>query len=218
VGVSAHTAPILLTVGPLIAGFRATLHAIVDQPNYPNVNHVTPWTGLAPKLGGHGSRLAVAGGPGRAISLLLAIALGVWAGRRWRDRPELLAWSCAAVLALRCYTEAVMVPYYAWPALAVGLVVAARGSPRRFAVAIALAIFTTVAAQWHLRWFPWWVLDLAGVTGLLIIAWPPAHLESTERRRGSRPAQIPGMGQVRHGSVAVKTTKKKEQTARTNRK
>ena len=38
----------------------------------------------------------------------------------------MIAWAVALVLALRLYMETVMTSYYVWPALAVGLVVAAR--------------------------------------------------------------------------------------------
>jgi hypothetical protein len=57
----------------------------------------------------------------------------------------------ALALALRTYTESVMTAYYVWPALAVGLVIAARGSRLRFALSMALAVGVTVAAQYQLE-------------------------------------------------------------------
>ncbi len=89
-------AAVLLAV-PLIASFRATLHVLLDQPSPPGVNHVTPWTALAPKLGGG----LVAAGPIRLLGILMAVGLGVWTFRRWRERPEMLAWACVLALALR---------------------------------------------------------------------------------------------------------------------
>ena len=67
----------LLLVTPLIAEFHTTWHVLVDQPNYPRVDHTTPWTFLAPHLGGTGASYAVAGGPGRIVGVLAACAIGV---------------------------------------------------------------------------------------------------------------------------------------------
>jgi hypothetical protein len=163
----------VLIAAPLASNFSATVHSLVDQPSPPGVNHVTPWTALSPNLGGG----LVAAGPIRLLGLLIAIALGFWVYRHWLERPELLAWSCAAALALRSYTESVMTPYYAWAALAVGVAVAARCSARRFGIAIGLAVATTVMAQWMIAWFPWWAIQVAGLTALLAVTYAPASLQ-----------------------------------------
>jgi hypothetical protein len=42
----APAAALILT--PLISQFHATAHALLDQPNYPGIDHPTPWTALAP--------------------------------------------------------------------------------------------------------------------------------------------------------------------------
>jgi hypothetical protein len=110
--------------------------------------------------------------------LALAAGVGAWA-KRWRQRPEMIAWAVALALALRIYFEPVMDAYYAWPALAVGLVVAARGHHRRFVVSIAIAMLTTVVAQWRLGWFPWWVIDVGGTTALLVVASRPQPLATS---------------------------------------
>ncbi len=165
-----------LVLAPLVSNAHVTLHALLDQPfmyPVPVNDHATPWTFLAPKLGGSGTHMTVGGGPMRLVSLLLACAIGWWA-LRWRDRPEMLVWAFALALALRCYTESVMTDYYLWPALAVGLVVAARGSNLRFAIAIVAAVFTTITAQWYYSWLPWWMLDVGGITVLLAAAAGPA--------------------------------------------
>lgn len=158
-------------VAPLASGFHATVHTLVTEPAFPDLpaNHQTPWTFLASKVSGHGTDTTLAGGPIRTASLALAAGLGWWAVR-WREKPELIVWAVALALALRVYTESVMTPYYVWPALAVGLVVAARASGRTFGACVAVAIGTTIVAQWHLAWLPWWVIDVAGVTVLLVAA------------------------------------------------
>jgi hypothetical protein len=169
---------VALVVTPLVSQFQATTHALLDQPNYPHLDHATPWTALAPVLGGKGIYFSVAAGPGRVIALILACCLGWWA-RRWRERPDLIVWAAATALALRCFTESVMVAFYVWPALAVGLVVAARLGRGRLAAAGAVALFTTVAAQWHLGELPWWAIVTAGIAAVLALGVRP----------GSQPAR-----------------------------
>ena len=195
---------ILLSV-PLIANFSATFRELVDQPTFPNLNHATPWTVFATRLGGHGSSLAVAAGPVRLFAIPLAIGIGIWvARRRWLERPELLAFACAVALALRSYTESVLVAYYLVAALAIGVVVAARCSRWRFGIAISLAIATTILAQLRLGWVPWWLIQVGGLTGVLVVAAHPQPLalatETVERGR-VRPTSAP---RSRPASAAAK--------------
>ncbi len=208
----------VVTIGPLAANFHDTVHSLVIQPTFPDrpSDHQTPWTFLAPKEGGSGVETAVGGGPMRVLVLAFAVGVGWWA-RRWRERPEMIAWAVALALALRIYVEAASTPYYIWPALAVGLAVAARGSTRRFGIAIVIAILTTVIAQWQLSWLPWWIIDIAGVTGLLVVASRPEPLVPLVQgvdpgRTRTPPVVQQGLG----GSGAAK--KKKRKTARTDRK
>jgi hypothetical protein len=168
---------LVLVIAPLASDPHATLHALLDQPAFPRSvnNHATPWTFLAPKLGGSGTKTMVGGGPVRLFSLVLACVVGWWS-LRWRDRPEMLMWAFALALALRCYTESAMTDYYLWPALAVGLVVAGRCSNVWFVVAIAAAVFTTITAQWYYSWLPWWLLDVGGITVLLAATSRPTRV------------------------------------------
>ena len=172
----------LLSV-PLIANFSATFRELVEQPTFPNLNHATPWTALASRLGGQGTSLAVAAGPVRLSAIPLAIGLGIWVARRgWLERPELLVFACAVALALRSYTESVLVAYYLAAALAIGVVVAARCSRWRFGIAISLAVATTVFGELRLGWLPWWTLQIVGLTGLLIVAAQPQPVALTTER------------------------------------
>ncbi len=222
----------VITVPPLIAGFHDTVHTLTSQPAYPRrpANHRTPWTVLAPKLGGRGGDTAIGGGPVRIIALALAVAVGWWS-QRWKNKPEMLQWAMALALALRCYTESVMTSYYVWPSLAVALVVAARGSNRRFATAIVIAILTTIVAQWHLGEWPWWALDVAGVTGVLAIAFRPEPVAVIEGRALTAPWRA-RPAPARAGSIASRKgaaqkgaaqkssaqKKQKRKASRTNRK
>lgn len=173
----------VVTLPPLIANVHGTVHVIVTQPTYVFFNHATPWFFLAPTLGGRGPGATVGGGPMRLVALALAVALGWWA-RRWRQKPEMLIWAVAVALALRCYVESVMTAYYIWPTLAVGTVVAARRNAWLFALAVMAATLTTVAAQWQLTKYPWWAIDVLGVTAVLLAAAGPT-LVATGRRRWS---------------------------------
>jgi hypothetical protein len=164
--------PVVVTLPPLVANFHGTVHAVVTQPMRPFFNHQTPWTFLAPKLGGVGPAALVGSGPMRVVALALAVGLGWWS-RRWQDKPEMIAGTVAMALALRCYTESVMTPYYVWPALAVGVVVAARRHQWIFALAVAAAVFTTVAAQWNVGEYTWWSIDIVGLTAVVGVAVGP---------------------------------------------
>jgi hypothetical protein len=157
-----------LVLTPLISQFHATTHALLDQPNFPGVDHATPWTVLAPVLGGRGHSLVVAAGPGRIVALVLACGLGWWA-RRWRERPDLILWAAATALALRCFTESVMVAFYIWPALAIGLLVAAHAGRLRLGIAAATAIGITIVSQWRLGELPWWAIMSAGLVVVLAV-------------------------------------------------
>jgi len=185
---------VAVTVPPLAGAFHDTVHALTTQASYPSRGHPTPWIFLAPKLPKQPGVLpAVGGGPGRAIPVVAAIALGWWA-RRWRAKPEMLVWAVALALALRCYTESVMDSYYMWPTLAVGLVAAARCSVWRFRFAIAAALFTTVAAQWHLGEFAWWAIDTVGITAVLVASARPEPAPALAPAP-TKAERLPGRGQ-----------------------
>lgn len=187
---------------PLATGFSSTIRTLLYQPNYPLVDHQTPWTALAPHLGGSGMGLSVASGPGRMFAIAAAGFIG-YRARRWREDPEQLLWACAVALGLRCYTESVMDPYYTWPALALGVVLVARRSAPRYAAAIAVASATTVVSLEHaIAWLPWWLATVGGMSILLAVASPRRQPPVTVRagvpepalalaRAGARPARGP---------------------------
>ena len=164
------------------ANWEATHHAITNQPNWPAVDHQTPWTALAPSL----DRGAVAAGPGRILSVLSACALALVAGRRLRAlRAGTQAWSAATLrevlawislgLALRCLFESVMVPYYMWPALAVALVVATRSRRHLLRASVAAVLITFLSElKWHSAW-GWWGMVIAGIALTLVFAVFPAR-------------------------------------------
>jgi hypothetical protein len=167
--------PSLVLLAPVLAAApHATLHALLDQPNFPGVDHPTPWTALAPHLGGHGKDLAVAAGPGRLVAVVGAG--GLWPlASRWRGRPARLAALVAVALELRCLTESVMDPYYLWPALAVSVVLGATAGWRWLVVLALGALAVSVVAELPLGWVAWWTLSVLGgaavVAGSVAVLW-----------------------------------------------
>lgn len=181
---------VAVVLTPLLSQFHATTHALLDQPNFPRIDHATPWTTLAPVLSGKGRDLAVAAGPGRVLAVVLACGLG-WCARRWRERPDMIVWAAATAFALRCFTESVMVAFYVWPALAVGLVVVARLGRLRLALAVIAAVGITAISQWRLGELPWWTFMTAGILAVLALG---AH-----RARAPVPADPGALSAVSRG-------------------
>lgn len=158
---------VLLAI-PLATQWHMTTSALLHQSNRTDLDHPTPWIALSTRLGPH----VVSAGPGRLIALGAAVLLGCFA---WRFRPSLLGlvWLGALALALRCFFEAVLVPFYLGPPFAL-LLVACAAAPgrRRLAVATAAMLAATVISFHHLPEWDYWlpVVTLLGVG--LACAWP----------------------------------------------
>lgn len=194
-------APAALLLGAATAAnWKATVKAVTSQPNWPTVDHTTPWTSLAPHL----SSGAVAAGPARAVTIGLACGCALVVGRRWRPirqmdrwRPQALEqvlWWVAVALALRCVFEPVMVAYYLWPVLAVALIPASDSWPRLVAASVVASTLTFVSqAGWRGPWL-WWGTVVAGLALTLLFAAPR---DTPERREsvaapGVAPPPDPG--------------------------
>lgn len=168
----------LLVAVAAAANFPATYSALTRQPNWPTVDHPTPWTSLAPKLPGG----AVAAGPGRLVAIALACACAIIVARRWRSAGRVgqwdsqglleLMWWVALTLALRCAFESVMVAYYLWPALAAALLAALTGWVRLIATGVLATTLTFVSqASWPGPWI-WWAAMVGGLSLTLLVALP----------------------------------------------
>jgi hypothetical protein len=177
---SALPAVALLAI-PLAQEWANTSRALFQQPNYPSIDHPTPWLALAPVLQkahptvlhkfGRGQRLGhliftssnvhtiagevVAAGPGRAITIALSGLIAFWA---FRHRPSVsqVVWLVALALSLRCVFESVMDPYYLWPPLAIILLLSARDW-RRFLTSTIAAAAMTVWSYRHTGPWLWWL-------------------------------------------------------------
>jgi len=195
-------APAVLLLGAAAAAnWNATVNAVTSQPNWPTVDHTTPWTSLAPHL----SSGAVAAGPARMLTILLACGGALVLRRRWhvlRYRGEWspaaleeLLWWVAAALALRCVLEPVMVAYYLWPVLAVALIAASSNWSRLVPAGVVSSTLTFVAqASWRGPWI-WWGSVVAGLGLTLFFALP----------RGGRRASAPPESTVALGVAPPRT-------------
>jgi hypothetical protein len=164
--------PVVIILYPLVTHFSATYTAFTQQPNYPLQNFATPWTALSPIVHFPGSAIyAVASGPGRFVAIALSLGLGLWA-TRWRAGPGLLLWAVALALALRCFTESVMDPYYLWPPIAVAIVASALGSNWQFGTSLGGAVLLSITSQLHMGWLSWWTLNLALLIAFLVVSNP----------------------------------------------
>lgn len=171
--VRAAVLPGALLLAVLIPNPHATLHALLQQPNYPRTDYPTPWVLLAPKLGGY----AVANGPSHIIGFVGACGLGILAARVRRN-PVGIVWLLGAALAIRCLFEAVMDPYYVAPGIAFVLVAVAGERWIRVAfVTIASAGLIELTYFRPGMWVYW--LEMAAVTCVLFfVALPGWRLSS----------------------------------------
>jgi hypothetical protein len=187
---------VALVAIPLVTEWSQTTLALFKQPNYPTIDHPTPWLAFAPVLQkahpmsvkhfarvGSGSQAhftvwtlhtvaaeAVAAGPGRVVAIILALGLGVWVYRR-RPSPMEIVWVAAVALSLRCFFEAVMDPYYLWPPLAIAFVLLAQ-RPRRLPFAVTLAGFITYWSYRHVGPWEWWLPIVAALGAIVWVARP----------------------------------------------
>jgi hypothetical protein len=204
-------------LGPLVANFHQTAKTLLQQPGFPDsAARPTPWTALAPHLGSApGVGLTVAAGPGRVVLIVVACVVAWWA-RRWRDRPEMLVWTFALLLALRPLTESVMLPYYLYPGLAVGLLAASRSESWRFGLAVVVSVFVAVVSERHWAWLPWWITNVSGL--LFVVACgaqlPGLHREA--RMTGARPVGRTPKSRIeaRHYAARGRGAARRKQTKR----
>jgi hypothetical protein len=179
----AATPALALLAAAAAANWTATIHAVTNQPNAPNIDHPTPWiyvSFLAPPMSGG----SVAAGPARALAVLVACACAAVTWRRWQTArragvwcPDDLAgllWWIAVTLALRTVFEPVMVSYYVWPPLAVALVAASRDWIRLIPASVTAIVLTFLAqGSWRNPWV-WWT-PVVVVLALTLAAARPAR-------------------------------------------
>ena len=205
-GVVALPSAILL-IPPLIQQWTPTTYAILKQPNFPSIDHATPWLSLAPVLAPrewrtiyglkvvthdgkqkvvYGASRILAGevvqaGPGRTIALVLAILVGVWVARKKPPFVQVVWWAAFA-LALRCVFESVMDPYYLVPTLVLVVVVASTVGKVRFLVTLVAAAVCTKTSYWHTGEWRYYLIVIGTLLLTLIFSWPGRRdREATDR-------------------------------------
>ncbi|MCU1362476.1 MAG: hypothetical protein JWM55_304 [Acidimicrobiaceae bacterium] len=185
----------ILLLPPLFQEWGPTTYAIFKQPNFPTIDHATPWASLAPVLTRtrwvfawkihysvekhkfiYGPVRTLAGetisaGPGRTIAIILACLVGLWVARRKPPLVELLWWAAFA-LALRCVFESVMDPYYFVPTLVLALVVALAGGKTRFILTLAAAVVCTKTSYWHTGEWRYYLFVTVSLLATLAFSWP----------------------------------------------
>ncbi len=188
----------VFTVGVAALGNPSgTYRSLVQQPTPPNINHPTPWVALAPRVtsltsgapagsgsvpsfgrGGFSSSrvvhrvvMDVSGGPGRTIDVVIALVVAAYVWRRPQP-PVRLMWIAAAVLASRCFFEAVMTPYYLTPPLILTLVLAARRDAWRAVTSAVVTMAVSVYAYLNAGPWTWWLPIVAGLTVTIVLAFP----------------------------------------------
>src|SRR5947208_8774976 len=89
----------LLLAAAAAANWTATVHAVTSQPNYPAIDHPTPWIYLEPLS----PRIAdgqVAAGPGRILAIAAALGCALVVARRWRALRTAGRWDPEALTEL----------------------------------------------------------------------------------------------------------------------
>jgi hypothetical protein len=159
---------LVVLAGPLVAEPRAVWRVLFNQPNYPLLNHATPWTSTATKL----SAESVAAGPWRLVAVVIAMALGAVVCRR-RLSLDLALWVAAASFVVRLCFETVIANYYIWPALALGMLVAGRRGWPRFVGFVVFSMLESLFQQVHMAGvWPWWSLTVVPTVAALLIVFP----------------------------------------------
>ena len=203
---------VVLLIPPLIQEWSPTIYTIFKQPNFPTIDHPTPWLGLAPILTRshwgteftiHYSKTVhkfvwapvrvmagetVAAGPGRTIALVLACLVGVWVARRKPPLVEVIWWAAFA-LALRCLFESVMDPYYLVPTLVLVVVVAFSAGKVRILLTLAAAAVCTKTSYWHVGEWKYYLFVSVSLLAALAFSWP--HQRTREPKNLEANVQVP---------------------------
>jgi len=169
--------PGVLVAVVLAADWKTAFAQLLHQPNFPHApgNHATPWLALAPRL----TAVSVAAGPGRVIAMAVAGGL-VLVGIRYRARLDVLVIGAMVAFIARVAFEAVVVPYYATPALVCILLLAARAGGRRLATASVLVLGASIVSVFHYGpWAYWSLLVGALLLGALSATLPTQPLRLT---------------------------------------
>ena len=197
---------VLLLLPPLIQEWGPTTRLLLNQPNYLQFNHPTPWASLAPVYekphlqvvrglkqvrlpNGHFRNIEVvttahaqavlAAGPGRIVAVLAACLIGVFVKVRTPTMTRII-WLAALALSLRCVVEPVMVPYYLLPGLALALVAASDSRGTRFTLTVVASAACTATS--YLRLSPWGYYLVMICPLIAVLGWSWPHVGAPSRQ------------------------------------
>ena len=131
--------PAVLLAPAFVASPTQSLQAVLHQPNFPTVDHLTIW-GVV--LGSHGKVFAA--GEMRLAMVLAVLVASIVARRvhaRRAFRPQQIVILCALGLSLRAFFEPVIVAYYLAPFLATVVLFTPRNGQKPALLAGGLATF-----------------------------------------------------------------------------
>jgi hypothetical protein len=165
--------PIFFAVAVLVPDFHHAWWTLTKQPNYPTVNHTTPWVSIAPRI----AKGVVAAGPPRLGAFAFAAVAGYLTYRRRADRLWIM-WIAMLVMVVRCVFETVFVPYYVMPAIVLAFVVVAPRNWWRRVIVVGTGVFLTVSTHWHFTAWPYWLLLLGPLAVLTLATWPEKRPQS----------------------------------------
>jgi hypothetical protein len=182
--VRAAIIPAFFLVAVLVPDFHHAWRTLTEQPNFPTINHATPWVAIAPRI----AKNVVAAGPARIGGFVFAAIAGVLAYRRRHDALWIV-WLCMLVMAVRCAFETVIVPYYVMPAVVFAFVVVARfGWVRRILTFVAGFGVTVVTFSHSGEWTYW--LEMIGLLAVLAaVTWPSKATACSARENEQQPTQ-----------------------------
>jgi hypothetical protein len=209
----------VLLLGPLLHDWGPTTRALLKQPNYPQLNHPTPWLALAPKLSPthyvnsyvyhertlvNGTKVytetpkkiltgtVVAAGPEREVSLVLALCIGIYVFRKTKSWPALIWWIGVA-LSLRCVFESILDPFYLYPGVAFLIVASFTTSWRKISLTLLFGACCSLVSYWHTGEWTYYLLVTASLLFTCVAAYPTtSHAWSSRKRTAVEATRLHG--------------------------
>ncbi len=158
----------MLLIAPFVASTSHTWFVQIHEPFQPRYVSKTPLTHLAPTL----SPGVRGGGPTRALSTVIGIALGFVVCRR-RYSLGIVLFIIAVAFYIRLLLETELNGYYFWPVIGLCLLLAMRAGWARFVICTAATLATIVLGNHRVHQIGvWWPAIMATTLVVLLTAVP----------------------------------------------
>ena len=159
---------VALLIAPFAASASHTWFIQVHEPFQPRYTSRTPLTNRPP----HSRPGVRGGGPTRALSTVLGIALGLVVCRR-RHSLAIVLFIIAVAFYIRLLLESELNGYYFWPVIGLGLLLAMRTGWVRFVVCSAATLATITLGNHRVHEIGgWWPAIMATTLVVLLSAVP----------------------------------------------